>query len=199
MISNKFLHQKFSGHPLKARLKLIYWNLFRRPHADRLGADTYLMPKFQCSEPECMTIGQRVLIGRDAHFEMLTRYLDQSFDPKIEIGDDVYIGSNCEIVCIYRVVIGSGSVLSDNIYINESSHGLLPNNDLIMDRPLNTKGPIKIGSGCFIGRNVMIFSGVSIADHCVIGAGAVVTRSIPSYTMAAGNPARIISRFEPVM
>lgn len=198
MNANQFLFSKLSGHPVKYVLKLFYWKIFRRPHRDRLGVDTYIMPNFYCSDPRHILIGQRVLIGRYAHFEMLTCYLGQLFKPKLLIKDDVYIGSNCEIVCINYIEIGAGTVLSDNVYINESSHDLSPGSSLIMDRPLVTKGPIQIGSGCFIGRNVMIFSGVIIGDNCVVGAGSVVTSSIPNFTKVAGSPARIIQHFDPM-
>jgi acetyltransferase-like isoleucine patch superfamily enzyme len=49
-----------------------------------------------------------------------------------------------------------------------------------------------IGKMCFIGSNAIIMPGVRIGDHVVIGAGAVVTRDIPSNTIAVGNPARVI-------
>lgn len=143
-----------------------------------------------------MTIGQRVLVGRNARFNLMTDYLGQSFNPSLVIGDDVYVGSCCEIVSVDRVEIGSGCVLSDNIYINDSSHGLDNCETLIMDRPLRSKGPVAIGAGCFVGRGAMILADVTLGECCVIGAGAVVTRSVPAYSMALGNPARIVARFD---
>ncbi|MCU0947380.1 MAG: acyltransferase [Porphyrobacter sp.] len=50
----------------------------------------------------------------------------------------------------------------------------------------------RIGSNCFIGAGSIILPGVTIGDNCIIGAGSVVTSDIPSNTIAAGNPARII-------
>ncbi|MEE1104690.1 MAG: DapH/DapD/GlmU-related protein, partial [Ruminococcus sp.] len=52
--------------------------------------------------------------------------------------------------------------------------------------------PVTIGDDCWIGRRVMILPGVHIAEGCVIGAGAVVTKNIPPYSVAAGVPARVI-------
>lgn len=49
--------------------------------------------------------------------------------------------------------------------------------------------PVRIGSDVFIGANVVVLPGVTVGDHCVIGAGSVVTRSIPDGTVVAGNPA----------
>lgn len=56
--------------------------------------------------------------------------------------------------------------------------------------------PVEIGSDVFIGMNCTILPGVSIGDRVVIGAGSVVTRSIASGMVAAGNPARVIGTFE---
>ena len=54
---------------------------------------------------------------------------------------------------------------------------------------------VKIGNGCLIGEKVSILSGVTIGEKCIIGAGSIVTKSIPSYSIAVGNPARIIKQY----
>lgn len=65
------------------------------------------------------------------------------------------------------------------------------------DRPL-TKGDVKIGNGVWTGYNVTIFSGVTIGDGAIIGACSVVSKNIPSYAVAVGNPIRVIKyRFDP--
>ena len=59
---------------------------------------------------------------------------------------------------------------------------------------LEYASPIKIGNDCWIASNVVVCGGVSIEDGCVIGAGSVVTRDIPSGSFAAGNPCRVIRK-----
>ncbi len=50
-----------------------------------------------------MTIGDRALINSRAQFKLITEYFEQTFEPRLTIGDDVYLGSGCEIVCIESV------------------------------------------------------------------------------------------------
>jgi len=196
MSTNNYNAQIFSGNPLKSFLKRIYWNLFRRPHKQQLGENTFIAPKFSCWAPSRMKIGTRVNIGPNAQFKIIEKYFNQTFEPKLEIGNDIYIGGNCEIVCMEQVTIGDGSTLSDQIYINDSSHSMDIRQGLIMDRPLTSNGPIAIGESCFIGLGAAILSGVTLGDHCVVGAKAVVTKSAPPYSMLVGNPARIVARFD---
>ena len=67
-------------------------------------------------------------------------------------------------------------------------------------RPIRLQGitarPIRIAEGAWIGANVVVTAGVSIGRNAVVGAGSVVTRDVPDYCMAAGNPARVIKRFD---
>ena len=58
-----------------------------------------------------------------------------------------------------------------------------------------TKRPVKIGSNTHLNTNVIVLAGVTIGQHCQIGAGAVVTKDIPPYSVAVGNPARVVKRY----
>lgn len=58
------------------------------------------------------------------------------------------------------------------------------------------RAPVQVGQGSWIGVNAVILAGVNVGRCCVVGAGAVVTRDVPDYTVVAGAPARIIRRLE---
>ena len=66
----------------------------------------------------------------------------------------------------------------------------------LTDQRYDYFGKVKIGSGCFIGHNCIIMKNVAIGDNCVIGAGSIVTKSIPSNSVACGVPARVICTTE---
>ena len=76
---------------------------------------------------------------------------------------------------------------------------ILQNTRLIMrqrNKGLEIAKPIKVGNNVWFGGNVVVLGGVSIGDNCVIGAGAVVTKDIPSDSVAAGNPCRVIKNLK---
>jgi acetyltransferase-like isoleucine patch superfamily enzyme len=58
--------------------------------------------------------------------------------------------------------------------------------------------PITIGNDCWIGGNVVLLAGVRIGKGCTIGAGAVVTKDIPDFSVAVGSPARVVRTVKPV-
>lgn len=108
----------------------------------------------------------------------------------IEIGDYVYIGANCII---------SDSIIDDDVMIGSNVHiisGKMTHNFLEVDIPMRLQGgdvsQIKIGHDTWIGNSTIIMANVGM--KCVIGAGSVVTKDIEAYSVAVGNPAKIIKK-----
>lgn len=119
----------------------------------------------------------------------------QVFNPQLVIEDKVCLNKNVHIGCINHITIGYGTLIGSNVLITDHSHGNNEYQLLPSDRPLYSKGPVVIGKNVWIGENVCILPDVTIGDNCIIGAGSIVTRSIPNNCIAAGNPARIIKSF----
>ena len=140
-------------------------------------------------------IGGRTVIKQDFHGEAITRYAGRTYEPTIQIGDDVYIGRHAFLTAINRITIGDGCVLSDYVYITDEMHGSDPDAGLRMQQPLSSKGPVVLGAGCFVGFRVAIMPGVTLGEHCLVGANSTVTRSFPAYSMIGGSPARLLKRF----
>ena len=91
-----------------------------------------------------------------------------------------------------NITIEDNVLFASNVIVTNENHGMNPESSVpYMDQKLIAKD-VSIGEGSWIGEKVCILSGVSIGKKCIIGAGSVVTKSIPSYSIAAGNPAKIL-------
>ena len=113
----------------------------------------------------------------------------------VNIGREVFIGLNVIIDPLYpeMVTIDDYAEVGDNACIYAHSRGTKPLKK-IYPRIVE---PVRIGRGVWIGApNVVILPGVSVGDYSVVAAGAVVTKDIPSYTVAGGVPARVIKEID---
>ncbi len=116
---------------------------------------------------EARNTDSEIIFGKNNHFNNNCRI---EANVKIEFGNDVLVGVNCS-------------------FLDNDGH------DLAIDKRksgIPNAAPIRIGNNVFIGDNVTILKGVSIGDNAVVGNGSVVTKSIPSNSLAVGNPAKVI-------
>ena len=120
----------------------------------------------------------------------------------IFIGSDVIININCTFVDNRPIHIGNQVLIASNVQIYTSGHPVLPDERLVAD--WKEKGttffrtfakPVTIEDGVWIGGGTIILPGVTIGKNSVIGAGSVVTRSIPENSVAYGNPCRVARNF----
>ena len=115
--------------------------------------------------------------------------------PRISIGNNCYICYYFTILNASNVTIGDDVLIASHVMISSENHGMDPETEkTYMAQPVESK-PVSIGYGCWIGEKVCILPGVNIGKKCVIGAGSVVTKSIPDYSIAAGNPAKVIKKY----
>ena len=117
---------------------------------------------------------------------------------KLIIGNNVAISST-RIWCAKQIIIKDNARIGGNvIIIDTDAHSMNYHDrrDVLIDEANKKDMPVVIGEDAFIGMNVIILKGVEIGDRAIIGAGSVVTKSIPADCIAAGNPAKIIKRIE---
>jgi maltose O-acetyltransferase len=118
-------------------------------------------------------------------------YCDYGYN--IKTGEKVFFNFNCVVLDVMPVTIGSRTLFGPNVQIYTASHPL--------DYQERASGvefakPITIGEDVWVGGNAVICPGVTIGDRSIIGAGSVVTKSIPADVVAAGNPCKIIRHLE---
>ncbi len=110
----------------------------------------------------------------------------------ISIGDHSFIGlSN---VIIGPVEIGAHVIFAQHVVVSGLNHGYEDVSIPIKEQPCSA-AKIKIGAESWIGANAVITAGVEIGKHVVVAGGSVVTKSVPDYSVVAGNPARVIKQY----
>lgn len=115
-------------------------------------------------------------------------YCRLSGDPKIIVGDNFYMNAGCHI--LGEITFGNDVMIGPKTVIWGRDHGMELGTPM-KEQP-HDKQPIIIGDDVWIGASVTILKGISIGKGAVIGAGSVVTKNIPEYAIAVGNPARVV-------
>jgi acetyltransferase-like isoleucine patch superfamily enzyme len=115
----------------------------------------------------------------------------------------VRVGVSCRLLRVSRATFGTEPYLislGDHVTVTAGVRFITHDGGLWVfrsaDPDVDLFTPIIIGTNVFVGLNAIILPGVRVGDNCVIGAGAVVTKSVPSGSIVAGNPARIVGNVE---
>ena len=138
-------------------------------------------------------IGKGVHVDIDFHCEC---------GKHIFIGDKVIINMNCTFVDNNRIDIGNNVLIASNVQIYTATHSVRLDERMVQNWSEGQEIcrtyalPVKIEDGVWIGGGVIILPGVTIGRNSVIGAGSVVTRSIPENCVAVGNPCRVTKQID---
>lgn len=148
------------------------------------------------SNPRFVFIGDDTLIRPGARIETLV--VDAAHPPALVIGNNVNIEQNVHLICGNGIVIGDNVSIAPNCAMLDTKH---PFNNIDADMKIGDQlevgtDPIRIGQNTLVGFSCVILPNVQIGRNCVIGANSTVRRNIPDYCIAAGNPARIIMRYD---
>lgn len=128
------------------------------------GKNIFIFPPFHCPSPE-----------------------------GIHLKDNINISHNCLIGGEGGVFIGNFVMIGPNTCIVSGNHGFL-RGDIPMVRQKPISAPIKIADDVWIGANVIILPGTTIGQGAIVGGGSIVTKNIEPYSIAAGNPAKVIRK-----
>ena len=119
-----------------------------------------------------------------------------NYASRIQAGRNFSCNSGTYINAVGGVVIGDNVLVGANVVISTGKHYLGSNFGSILETPV-IELPINIGSGVWIGANVTVLPGITIADGCIIGANSVLLRSTDQNEIWAGVPAKKIRDVEP--
>ena len=132
--------------------------------------------------------GSRVCIGT-----VLAAQSDETGPASIRIGRRTYVGEYNNLRADgSEIVIGDGCLISQFVSLISRGHEFRDRSRLIAEQGIPEKKGIRIGDDVWIGAMVTVLPGISIGTGAVVGSGAVVTRDVPPYAIAIGNPARVV-------
>lgn len=198
-ISMKLIHIIYSY-----KSSVFFSKLFDRMYSEWIRVNIPHMHKTALIRKGCylvggkhITIGSNTMIERHAVLTCWDKYKQFIYTPKLIIGANCSIGEYIHITCIGSIIIGNGVLMGRRITITDNSHGETEIGDLKIqptERPLITKGIIKIDDNVWIGDKVTIVSGVHIGEGAVIAANAVVCKDVPAFSVVGGVPAKIIKQ-----
>jgi len=112
----------------------------------------------------------------------------------VRIGSGVLVGRGSGIVAHESVEIGDGVFTGHHVYITDANHGYA-DPTLPIGQQHAAPRPVRIGAGSWLGHGSIVLPGSDVGRHVVVGAGSVVTGVLPDYSVAVGNPARVIRRY----
>lgn len=179
---------------LKQFHERMLWHAYSK-EIGSLGKGSTVGRNLQLRGGQYMQIGDRFTAGVGLTLQAWDNYAGEHFQPKLVIGNDVFLTDYIQISCANEIRIGNNVLFGQGVYVSDNSHGNADRTAVgvpPMERKLTTKGPVIIGDNVWIGRYSTILPGVTIGKNAIIGANSVVTKDVPDYAVVAGVPARFI-------
>jgi acetyltransferase-like isoleucine patch superfamily enzyme len=165
--------------------KWIKW--FVNPFLHKKGVNSCIRPRTRLD----VVPWNKFSLGKDSTIEDFTAINNGVGD--VIVGDRTRIGLSNTL--IGPVKVGNDVRLAQNVVLSGLNHNYTEINCPIHKQGVSTK-PIVIEDESWIGANVVIVPGITIGRHSIVAAGSVVTKNIPAYCVAAGNPARLLKRYD---
>lgn len=162
----------------------LFYRLWLRLRGARIGRGVKFEGRVLLKGAHRVKIGAGTVVGR------LTQ-LDTLSGGYIVIGERCFIGHFSIITAADRVIIGDRVLLSPSCFITDVNHGT-EGRGAVMDLPPGQPQSVQIDGGCWLGAMVVVVAGVHISEGVVVGAAAFVNRDIPSFSIAVGQPAKVV-------
>jgi acetyltransferase-like isoleucine patch superfamily enzyme len=115
---------------------------------------------------------------------------------RVRIGEGSFLNLAVMVASVELVEIGSHCMFANGCFVTDGNHRFDDPDVPVPWQGFATKGPTRVGDNTWCGANVVITSGVTVGERCVIGANSVVTEDIPPFSIAAGSPARVLRMIE---
>jgi carbonic anhydrase/acetyltransferase-like protein (isoleucine patch superfamily) len=164
-------------------LRLLGWLGYAGSRDVQLDADVRI------THPAAVSLGARVHLCRGVKLEPSQLSADAGFG-RIELGDHVFVGERTTIVSHARIAVGARTMIAHNCSLMDANHAVEAG--ISASASPGRAAEVVIGEDCWLGTGVIVLAGVHIGARTIVGAGSVVTKSLPPDVVAAGVPARVL-------
>lgn len=185
-------------------LKFIYF-IIKKPffffyqYSFKKCGKIFIAGSFQITGKKNIEIGS-FSAGSRIRIDAIKVFENQTFNPKIIIADNVVANNDFHLACTGSIYIGNNVLMGSNVFITDHDHGIYSSEATEVSSPLisparralTSNGYVKIGDNVFIGEYVAILKNVTIGQGAILGAHSLVTNNIPEYSLAVGNPAKVL-------
>ena len=163
-------------------------------HREFMRREAFLRWPVQGNVLEALRSG-RLEIGPNTLFEPNV-WITAPEEARIRIGSGCFLNMGVMIAAHSLVEIGDHCMFANGCFVTDANHRFDDPEKPVPWQGFTTKGPTRLGDNVWCGAGVVITSGVTIGERCVIGANSVVTTDLPSHSIAAGAPAQAIKQVE---
>ncbi|MDP9385737.1 MAG: acyltransferase [Actinomycetota bacterium] len=137
----------------------------------------------------------RLAIGPQVLFEPGV-WLTGPAPARISIGEGTFLNLGVQVAAVELVEIGAHCMFANGCFVTDGNHRFDDPEKPVPWQGFTSKGPTRVGDNVWCGAHVVITSGVTVGERCVIGANSVVTQDLPPYSIAAGAPAKVLKTIE---
>lgn len=191
---------------------VLLWNLMEMTNTGRFftsvvrgifwgGVCGSLPRKLRCEKnvriffPRHVSFGESCNLGQGVVLAPLDHVGNQKYPSRIKIGNRVHFGAFDRIASMNEVIIEDDVLFAAFVHVTDHSHDYRDVTKPVNKQGVFSKGPVVIKKGAWLAFGCHILSGVTVGENSVVAANAVVTKDVPPYSVVAGNPARVVSRF----
>lgn len=157
-----------------------------------MGDRVYIHKGLEVHGHKGIILGNNVRLGRDCR---LSCYRLEGKLGNILIEDNCYIGNRFSCICGADITISKNVLIASDVAIISENHGMDCSLGLLYGQQELIGNPVFIDESCWIGEKVIILPKVKIGKYAIIGAGSIVNKDIPPFSIAVGNPAKVIKKY----
>lgn len=183
---------------MKRLIKWIYMYIFHIRIVlgmSEIGKNCFIGRRARINKCKYIKMGDFCRIGNDCRLSMYDEFGGVRYQPELCFGNNVYMGDYLTILCADKIIIEDNVLMASYITITSENHGMDVESNIGYGKQDLITAPVIIREGVWIGEKVIILPGTVIGKKSIVAAGAVVTKNVPDYTIVAGNPAKVIRRY----